>query len=274
MVYLGTRRIRSAGRTSGSIEITLPAQLRALEGVRCRLTAREGTRPEIVIQPDCSAAQALFADLWQKLAASLGEAELLGDFSPSDFTLTLFPPHHWQERPPRHPWPIPTPWPSWGGGRRTTVPQRHWGGYWRRWPRSPEGVWTWEGPWPWPSATPSPISSPGALSAWAPISNGGWPIASSGRKAPSGDHHTSPLATISGGRPARASEKSMSSSAPGRKHPNSMPRPEENGTGRCWWRWGCGRPHWPRNLSIPRRRRRVWLLQREPRSSVHSVPYP
>lgn len=99
-MYLVTRRIRSAGRTSGSIEITLPAQLQVLEGVKCRLMVRDGSRPEIVLQPDLSAAQSLFDALWQKLRLGLGEIDEIGDFSPADFTLALFPPRHWQERPP------------------------------------------------------------------------------------------------------------------------------------------------------------------------------
>jgi len=99
-MYLGTRGIRSAGRTSGSIEITLPAQLQVLEGVKCRLMVRDGPRPELVLQPDLSAAQALFDKLWQKLRLGLGEIDEIGDFSPADFTLALFPPRHWQERPP------------------------------------------------------------------------------------------------------------------------------------------------------------------------------
>jgi hypothetical protein len=99
-MYVGTRRIRSAGRTSGSIEITLPAQLQVLEGMECRLMVRDGPRPEIVLQPNLSAAQALFHALWQKLGLGLGEIDELGDFSPGDFTLALFPPRHWQERPP------------------------------------------------------------------------------------------------------------------------------------------------------------------------------
>ena len=99
-MYLGTRRIRSAGRTSGSIEITLPAQLQVLEGVKCRLMVRDGPRPEIVLQLDLSAAQALFETLWQKLGLGLEGIDDIGDFSPADFTLAFFPPRHWQERPP------------------------------------------------------------------------------------------------------------------------------------------------------------------------------
>lgn len=99
-MYLGTRSIRSAGRTSGSIEITLPTTLHVLEGVECRLTVRDGPRPEIMLQPDLSVAQTLFSTLWQKLRLGLGEVDELDDFSPADFTLALFPPRHWQERPP------------------------------------------------------------------------------------------------------------------------------------------------------------------------------
>ncbi len=99
-MYLGNRKIRSAGRTSGSVEITLPVRLQILEGVECRLTVRDGSRPEIVLQPDLSVAQTLFRQLWQKLRLGLEEVGEIGDFSPADFTLALFPHHHWQERPP------------------------------------------------------------------------------------------------------------------------------------------------------------------------------
>ena len=97
---LGMRKIRSAGRTSGSIEVTLPALLQFLEGVECRLVVRDGPRPEIVLQAELSPAQDLLQELWQKLRQGLGEIEDLGDFSASDFSLALFPPRHWQERPP------------------------------------------------------------------------------------------------------------------------------------------------------------------------------
>lgn len=99
-MVIGTRRIRSAGRSSGSIEVTLPAQLQLLEGVECRLVVRDGPRPEIVLQPDLSATQRLFGELWQRLRLGLSEAGEIGDFAPADFTLTLFAPRHWQERPP------------------------------------------------------------------------------------------------------------------------------------------------------------------------------
>lgn len=98
-MYLGARRIRSAGRTSGSIEITLPARLRILEGVECRVSVRDGANPEIVLQPDLSRAHAQFEALWQRLRLGLSEAGDIGDFSASDFALTLFTPCHWQGRP-------------------------------------------------------------------------------------------------------------------------------------------------------------------------------
>jgi len=99
-MYLGNRKIRSAGRTSGSVEITLPARLQILEGVECDLIVRDGPRPEIVLQPSLSAAQELFQELWQKLRLGLGEVDDVGDFATADFTLALFLPSHWQERPP------------------------------------------------------------------------------------------------------------------------------------------------------------------------------
>jgi len=63
-MYLGIRKIRSAGRNSGSIEITLPALMQVLEGISCRLAMRDGLRPEIVLQPDLSLAQDLLQELW------------------------------------------------------------------------------------------------------------------------------------------------------------------------------------------------------------------
>lgn len=99
-MLLGSRKIRSAGRTSGSIEITLPAQLHILEGIECRLTVQDGLQPSIVLLPDLSKAHLLFRELWQKLRLGLSAVDDIGDYSPADFMLTLFPPPQWQDRPP------------------------------------------------------------------------------------------------------------------------------------------------------------------------------
>jgi hypothetical protein len=99
-MYLGKRKIRSAGRNSGSVELTLPALLQRLEGVECRLLVRDGPRPEIVLQPDFAAAQALLETLWRQLSVGLGEIDEIGEFNAADFTLALFPPRHWPEQPP------------------------------------------------------------------------------------------------------------------------------------------------------------------------------
>jgi hypothetical protein len=99
-MYFGNRRIRSAGRASGSVEVTLPPQLHGLQEVKCRLMLRDGTHPEIVLQPDLSAAHTLLLQLWQKLRLGLASIGEIGDFDPSCFTLALFPPRHWQQRPP------------------------------------------------------------------------------------------------------------------------------------------------------------------------------
>jgi hypothetical protein len=99
-MYVGSRRIRSAGRTSGSVEVTLPPQLHSLLEIECRLLLRDGTHPEIVLQPDLSVAHGLLLRLWQRLRAGLAGIGEIGDFDPGAFTLALLPPRHWQQRPP------------------------------------------------------------------------------------------------------------------------------------------------------------------------------
>jgi len=99
-MYLGKRKIRSAGRNSGSIEVTLPARLRLMEEVECRFIVRDGPRPEIVLQPDLSAAQSLFCELWERLRLGLDGVGEIDEFSPAHFALALFLPPHWDERPP------------------------------------------------------------------------------------------------------------------------------------------------------------------------------
>lgn len=97
---LGTRKVRSAGRTSGSIEITLPVEVQALTGIECELILQDGVRPQIILQPDLSVAQALFIELWGMLRRGLGTVGDIGDFALSDFNVAFLPPRHWYERPP------------------------------------------------------------------------------------------------------------------------------------------------------------------------------
>ena len=96
----GNRRIRSAGRTSGSVEITLPAEMQALEGVECRLVLRDGARPEIVLQPDVSLAEKVFAELWERLRLAFRQIGDIGDFSLADFDVGLLPARYWHDKPP------------------------------------------------------------------------------------------------------------------------------------------------------------------------------
>lgn len=95
-----TRKVRSAGRSSGSVEITLPPELQALEGIDCRLVLRDGARPEIVIQPDISLASAVFAELWEQLRTAFRLIGDIGPFCMADFDVSYLPPRHWSERPP------------------------------------------------------------------------------------------------------------------------------------------------------------------------------
>ena len=94
------RKVRSAGRTSGSIEITLPPEVQALEGVECRLILRDGARPEIVIQPDISIAEVVFTDLWERLRIAFSQIGDIGPFALSDFDVSFLPPRYWHEHPP------------------------------------------------------------------------------------------------------------------------------------------------------------------------------
>jgi hypothetical protein len=68
---LGVRQIRTAGKGSGSIELTLPTDLRDLVGLPCRITLRDGSRPDIVLQPDLQRAHTAFSALWQPMALLL-----------------------------------------------------------------------------------------------------------------------------------------------------------------------------------------------------------
>ena len=89
-MYLGVRKVRSAGRNSGSVEVTLPVQLSVLEGVECRLMLRDSPRPELVLELELADVHAFFREMWGKTALGLAEADDVGDFSTGDFVLALF----------------------------------------------------------------------------------------------------------------------------------------------------------------------------------------
>ncbi len=95
-MYLGKCKIRSAGRTSGSIEITLPPALQPFTGLGCRVVVRDGLQPEIVLQPDLAEVRSLLKTLWHRLSIALGTSESTGEFEPSAFVFVLLPPRHWQ----------------------------------------------------------------------------------------------------------------------------------------------------------------------------------
>jgi hypothetical protein len=67
----GVRQIRTAGKGSGSIELTLPSELRDLQGLPCRIVLRDGGRPDIVLQPDFRRARTAFSAIWQAMALRL-----------------------------------------------------------------------------------------------------------------------------------------------------------------------------------------------------------
>ncbi len=86
----GKRNVRSAGRSSGSVEVTLPVKLAILEGVACRLYLRDGLAPEIVLEPDLHASMRVFEKLWDLLSLGLAAIDEVGDFAEADYGLGLF----------------------------------------------------------------------------------------------------------------------------------------------------------------------------------------
>ena len=100
MVFpIGIRKVRSAGRASGSIEITLPPELAALEGMDCRIVLRDGARPEIVLEPDLAPAIAVFTRAWTRLRTLLHLAGDIGDFPAQECDLVLLPGQRHNGRP-------------------------------------------------------------------------------------------------------------------------------------------------------------------------------
>lgn len=91
-MHIGLRRVRSAGRASGSIEITLPPELTPLEGIQCNILIRDGARPEIVLKPELAPAATVFARVWGRLRFLLQQAGEIGEFPISEVDVSLLQP--------------------------------------------------------------------------------------------------------------------------------------------------------------------------------------
>jgi hypothetical protein len=85
---LGMRQIRTAGKGSGSVELTLPGALRGLVGLPCRILLHDGEQPDIVLQPALSEARAAFAAVFQACALAL-MGEPAAGFDPAAFRFGL-----------------------------------------------------------------------------------------------------------------------------------------------------------------------------------------
>lgn len=97
---LGVRQIRTAGKGSGSIELTLPADLRDLVGLPCRIMLRDGSRPDIVLQPDLRRAHVAFHALWHAMAiAMLRDDTDIPALPLAAFSFGLQPLHGSRDRP-------------------------------------------------------------------------------------------------------------------------------------------------------------------------------
>lgn len=96
---IGARKVRSAGRASGSVEITLPPELAAFQGVECRIVLRDGARPEIVLEPDLARAVETFTRTWVGLRSLLRLAGDIGEFPAQECDLALLPGQRQNGRP-------------------------------------------------------------------------------------------------------------------------------------------------------------------------------
>ncbi len=97
--HIGERNIRSAGRGSGSVEITLPVDLGVLEGVTCHVELRDGLVPEIVLRPDLGFLLPVLDAVWARLAIGLETVDEIGGFSEADYVVGLFPETGLGDRP-------------------------------------------------------------------------------------------------------------------------------------------------------------------------------
>lgn len=98
-MQFGQRNIRSSGRGSGSVEITLPVDLAVMESVACGIELRDGLMPEIVLRADLSFLLPLFEAVWQRLALGFEPVGDIESFREGDYVLGLFAEHGFSARP-------------------------------------------------------------------------------------------------------------------------------------------------------------------------------
>ncbi len=89
-MQFGRRKIRSSGRGSGSVEITLPVDFAVLEGVACGVELRDGLMPEVVLRPDIAALTEIFEAVWERLRLGFERVDDIGEFFEGDYVLGLF----------------------------------------------------------------------------------------------------------------------------------------------------------------------------------------
>jgi len=63
-VFVEKRKIRSAGKTTGSVELTLPQEFFTFEGQESVISIVEGRQPKLVITPDVDLIHASLENLW------------------------------------------------------------------------------------------------------------------------------------------------------------------------------------------------------------------
>jgi len=63
-VFVEKRKIRSAGKTTGSVELTLPQEFFTFEGQESVISIVEGKQPKLVITPDVDLIHACLENLW------------------------------------------------------------------------------------------------------------------------------------------------------------------------------------------------------------------
>jgi hypothetical protein len=74
-VAIEPRRIRSSGKTTGSVEITLPPEFQIFAGMECRLIGQGGLTPSLTIIPGVDGIEKHMRQIWSVIAIGFGIAD-------------------------------------------------------------------------------------------------------------------------------------------------------------------------------------------------------